>query len=226
VSIGEGMDSEIRQQSPILADAEWNKYINDIGNSIAMHCDRTDITYHFAVIDSNMVNAFAAPGGYIYFYSGLLKAMDNEAELAAVMAHEISHVVARHTVKRIQLAMGVDLLQKLLLGEGSEGLNTAIGIGLGLSFANYSRDNEREADEYGIIYMTRAGYDPGASVTMFEKLAAMSDGTSNFFEGLTRSHPETVERIANAKAQIASMSLSSNLTLNAGRYATMKARLR
>jgi len=153
--------------------------------------------------------------------------MDNEAELAAVMAHEISHIVARHGTKRLQTAMGVALLQQLVLGESSEALNAAVGIALGLSFANYSRENEREADAYGIEYMTQAGYNPNGSITMFEKLAGMSDGSPDFFESLTMSHPETQERIANAKAQINSMrGLSNGLSFNPDKYRQMKARLR
>ena len=173
-----------------------------------------------------MINAFATPGGYVYLYTGLLKTMDNEAELAAVMAHEISHIVARHSIKRLQTAMGVALLQQLVLGESSEALNAAVNIGLGLSLASYSRENEREADSYGITYMTRAGYNPNGSVTMFEKLASMSDGSTNYFEGLISSHPDTQERIANVKAQINAMGNLSSLTYNTDKYRQMKARLR
>lgn len=227
VSIGQESDLQIRQQSRMLTDTVWLNYVNNIGQSIVAKCDRRDIEYHFAVIDSNMINAFATPGGYVYLYTGLLKSMDNESELASVMAHEISHIVARHSIKRLQAAMGVALLQQLVLGESSDALNAAVGIALNLSFANYSRENEREADAYGISYMTGAGYNPTGAVTMFEKLAAMSDGSTNFFEGLTSSHPETQERIANARAQIDSMSpLSDRLTYNLDKYRQMKNRLR
>jgi predicted Zn-dependent protease len=175
------------------------------------------------------VNAFAAPGGYIYFYTGLLKMMDNEAEMAAVMAHEISHVVARHGVKRLQAAMGVDMAYQIVFGgdQDSQLLDGVIQLGLGLAFADYSRDNEREADLYGIEYMKRAGYNPSASITMFEKLAAAGDaGTANTFEKLASSHPETQERISNARAQIQSFGGgSANLVLGAQKYTQMKARL-
>ncbi|MBN2227067.1 MAG: M48 family metalloprotease [candidate division Zixibacteria bacterium] len=226
VAIGQNMDTEVRTQNKIYTDSSWNAYVTRIGNRIVAQCDRRDIDYHFAIIESDQVNAFAAPGGYIYLYTGLLKTMENEAELASVMAHEISHIVARHSIKRLQVAMGVAMLQELVLGESSEALNTAVNLGLSLSFAEYSRENEREADSYGVMYMTRAGYNPEAALTMFQKLASMSDGSPNFFERLSLSHPETQERITNTNSQIDSMRpLSSELETNAGRYQSLKTRL-
>ncbi|UCD16869.1 MAG: M48 family metalloprotease [Candidatus Zixiibacteriota bacterium] len=226
VSIGESMDQEIRAKNQILQDSSWQGYMDEISGRIVSRCDRRDIEYHFAIIKSDQVNAFATPGGYVYLYTGLLKTMDNEAELAAVMAHEISHVVARHGIKRLQAAMGVALLQELLLGESPEALNTVVNVGLGLTFAEYSRENEREADTYGMQYMMAAGYHPDAAITMFEKLASMSDGSPGFFERLSMSHPQTQERIANAKALIASLKpLPPGLELKTTRYQLMKSRL-
>ena len=226
VSIGQDMDVQVRQSNRILADSAWNEYIDDIGQRLVRVCDRRDIDYHFAIIDSNMINAFAAPGGYIYFYTGLLKTVDSEAELAAVVAHEISHVVARHDIKRLQAAIGVQLLQQLIFGNSAEALQTAVNAGVGLSFATYSRSNENEADSYGIEYMVRAGYHPDAAISMFEKLASLSDGSPNFFERLTMSHPETVERIQNSRALIESMSpLPDTLEYYRTRYQIMRQRL-
>jgi predicted Zn-dependent protease len=226
VSIGSDMDTQIRAEYKILEDTLWQNYVNEIGRRIVGHCDRKDITYQFAVIDSNMVNAFATPGGYIYLYTGLLKVMDNEAECAAVIAHEISHVVARHGIKRLQAAIGVSLLQELILGESAEAINTAVNVGLGLTFASYSRSNENEADRYGIQYMMQAGYHPDAAISMFEKLASMSDGSPDFFEKMTMSHPETIERIDNSRKLIVSLKpLPSNLELYKSRYNIMKLKL-
>ena len=104
VAIGEGMAQQVEEQEKVLPDVAWQNYVTEIGTKIVSVCDRKDIEYHFTVIESDVANAFAAPGGYVYFYTGLLRSMDNEAELAAVMAHEISHVVARHGIKRLQAA--------------------------------------------------------------------------------------------------------------------------
>ena len=228
VAIGAGMAAQVEATEKLLDDQQWQAYITEVGESIVAVCDRHDIEYHFKVIESDQVNAFAAPGGFIYFYTGLLKEMDNEAELAAVVAHEISHVVARHSSKRLQAALGVALAYELAFGDdgGGEALGTAINLGMGLVFAKYSRDNEREADQYGIYYMQQAGYDPRGALGMFDKLAALGrSGAPNVFEQLASSHPDTEERITNAKAQIAKMGQVGGRT-NESRYTTMLARLK
>ncbi|MBD3258821.1 M48 family metalloprotease, partial [candidate division GN15 bacterium] len=219
---------QINQSERIHPDTVWQNYLTSIGRQIVEVSDRQDIEYHFTVIESDQINAFAAPGGYIYFYTGLLKLMDSEAELASVMAHEISHVVARHGVKRLQAAMGVTLAYELIFGgeEQSEALNAAIGIGLGLASAGYSRANEREADEYGMTYMIRAGYHPEGMVSMFEKLAdAGGGGDRDVFEAMAASHPETQERIHNAQERISGMQLPGDLTYGRDTYQRMLQRL-
>jgi predicted Zn-dependent protease len=227
LSIGAGMDSTIRVENRILRDDAWQEYINQIGNKIVAVCDRKDLEYHFAIIDSNVVNAFATPGGYLFFYTGLLKQMDNEGELAAVVSHEISHVVARHGIKRLQAAMGVSLLEQLVFGKESGALQQAVNVGLGLTFASYSRANENEADNFGIQYMVKAGYDPNAAITMFKKLASLSGSDPSFFEELSMDHPDTQERIRNSESLIKSLeTLPSELQLYSGKYRIMKARLK
>ena len=229
LQVGAGMAQQVAETEKSLADPEWQTYLNEVGQKIVAVCDRTDIEYHFTVIESDQVNAFAAPGGYVYFYTGLLKLMENESEMAAVMAHEISHVVARHGIKRLQTAMGAQLAYQLVFGgdNNSEALNDAISIGLGLAFADYSRDAEREADRYGIVYMGKAGYNPHGAETMFQKLmTAGGSGSQSVFEKLSSSHPESQERIDNARSQIAAMgALPSNLQTGRDRYQTMLKRL-
>ena len=229
VAIGAGMADELSKTEKTLPDALWQSYLNEVGQKIVAVCDRKDIKYHFTVIESDQVNAFAAPGGYVYFYTGLLREMKNESEMAAVISHEISHVVGRHSIKRVQSVMGVALAYDLVFGGNnpSAAVDAAIGIGMGLAFAGYSRDAEREADQYGIHYMVKAGYDPKGAIAMFETLARLGGSSSGGgFEKLASSHPETQERIANAKAQISSMSpLPAGLASGQTRYQTMLKRL-
>jgi predicted Zn-dependent protease len=229
VAIGAGMDEQIHSSEQVLPDTVWQNYVSDIGRRLVSVCDRRDVEYHFTVIQSDVINAFAAPGGYVYIYTGLLRQMNTEAELAAVMAHEISHVVARHSIKRVQAAMGVQLAYQLIFGgEGAgQAYDAAISIGLNLAFADYSRDNEREADHYGIHYMRAAGYDPNGALAMFETLARLGGaGYSNVFEKLAASHPATQERINNARAQIAEMQpLPGDLSVGREKYRQMLQRL-
>jgi len=228
ISIGKGMADELAKTEKRLPDENWQKYLNEVGQKIVSVCDRQDIQYSFTVIESEQVNAFAAPGGFVYFYSGLLRRMDNEAEMAAVMAHEISHVVARHGAKRLQAALGAQLAYQLVFGDkGGEALQAAVGIGMGLLFADYSRQDEREADKFGIYYMQRAGYDPHGAITMFDKLAAIGGSRqTDVFERLSSSHPETAERIANATSEISTLGKPvGKLTLGEQRYKEMRKRL-
>jgi len=229
VGIGAGMAQEVEASEKLLADDQWQNYLSDVGQRIVKVCDRQDIEYHFKVIDSDQLNAFAAPGGYIYFYTGLLREMSDESEMAAVMAHEISHVVARHGVKRLQAALGVAMAYEIAFGGDGAGKATeaAIGIGMGLLFSGYSREAEREADRFGIYYMRKAGYDPNGALGMFEVLASYGGGGEpNVFEQLASSHPATQERIANARSQIAEMQpLSSGLERGRTKYQQMLKRL-
>lgn len=229
VAIGLGVVEELKQTEKVLADTVWQNYVNEVGQKIVNVCDRKDIEYHFTVIESEQVNAFALPGGFVYFYTGLLREMENEAEMAMVISHEISHIVARHGVKRLQAAMGVSMAYELVFGgkEAGKALDLAINLGLTLIFSEYSRDNEREADYYGMHYLVKAGYDPHKGLGMFEKLAAMGSSEPNdVFEKLSSSHPATQERIQNTKTQIAQMgTLPSNLRVGADKYAEMLRRL-
>ena len=232
IAIGAGMAKEVETTEKVLNDSLWQAYLNEVGQKIVKVSDRSNLEFHFTVIESDQINAFAAPGGYVYFYTGLLKGMESEAEMAAVMAHEISHVVGRHGIKRLQSALGVTLAYQLVFGSdgsSSETMNAVINVGMGLLFADYSRENEREADEFGIHYMVKAGYNPQGAVTMFNKLATLGgqQGEASVFEKLSSSHPETQERISNAVNQIEEMKpLPCNLDFGTTKYEQMKKRLK
>lgn len=227
-SIGAEMNRQILSESKLLDDSLWQDYINEIGQRIVAVCDRKDIEYHFAVIESEQINAFALPGGYLYFYTGLLRLMDNEAQLASVVSHEVSHVVARHGMKRLQSALIAQIGYEIVLGgsKNSDFVNIASGIGLTLVFSGYSRSAEKEADRFGIYYMRQSGYDPKGAIGMFEHLAAAGERNPNAFEKLVASHPQTKERIRLAQSQIAEMGeLGSDLIVNEKRYKQMLSRL-
>lgn len=227
ISIGQSLNKELEQSEKWLEDAEWQAYINELGQKIVAVSDRKDIDYKFAVIDSDQINAFAAPGGFVYFYTGLIKKMDNEAELVAVVAHEISHIVGRHSVKRLQSVIGLSVVLDLALGEKSDQTKALAGTALGIAMSGYSRSNEHEADDFGLTYMVRAGWHPDGMVTMFEKLRAMSNNeNASFFEMLASSHPQPVDRISSTRERIQRIQpLSPNLTLNTQKFINLKNRL-
>lgn len=228
IAIGGQVDAEVRKTNKLLPDSAWQAYLAEVGEKIAKVCDRPELEYHFAVIESDQINAFATPGGYVFFYTGILRLMDNEAEMAAVMAHEISHVVGRHSIKHLQIAYGGAIGLQLILGDQSSQLGGELASAvMGLALTGYGRGHELEADQFGVYYMQRAGYNPSASRTMFDKLSRLSgEGKRGFFENLTSTHPDTRERLSRIDTEIAGMPRTVDaLPLNKTRYQKMKSRL-
>ncbi len=155
--------------------------------------DRPGIRYRVKVLDDpKQVNAFAVPGGYLYVYSGLLLVLEDEAELAGVLAHEIGHIVGRHSANQLAARLGIDVLTSLALGEDPYQLGQ---IASQLGSARFSRDDEREADTLGIRYAIAAGYDPRGLLRFFEKLKKLEARRRSDLEKLFASHPPTGERI-------------------------------
>ncbi len=202
MSMGKQAEKEVLAQSKVLADTVWQNYVNRVGQSLARFSERKDVQYSFNVLSSKEVNAFALPGGPLYIYTGLLKLMEDEAELAAVMGHEIGHVDGRHAVRQMQPVVGLAAIQALAFGDKSPASRQALNFVLGIALTGYSRSHELEADRFGLIYMQRAGYDPNGTVRMFTKLGGQGERERNVFEKLSATHPETKERIARLEAEI------------------------
>ncbi len=154
---------------------------------------RPGVRYRVKVLDdSEQVNAFAVPGGYLYVYSGLLLIADDEAELAGVLAHEIGHIVGRHSINQLVSQLGMDILKDLAFGEDPHQIGQ---IASQLASARFSRDDEREADTFGVRYAIAAGYDPHGLLRFFEKLKKLEKHRRSDLEKLFASHPPTGERI-------------------------------
>jgi len=206
-SLGKSVAEEVLKTEKPLEDSLWQAYLTEVGEKIVRVSDRSNLPFHFTVLDNDQINAFATPGGYLFFYTGILRMMESEDELAAVMAHEISHVVGRHSVKTIQTYYGGAIALSLLLGDDMENeVGRITSLVFGLALQGYGRKNEHEADEFGLHYMAKASYNPNGAVTMFEKLASFSgEKKRGFFENLTATHPETRERISRMKTQIAAL---------------------
>jgi predicted Zn-dependent protease len=195
------LPSQQMQGGDYKVDPELSVYVNEVGQKLARVSDR-QLPYEFVVLNNSTPNAWALPGGKIAVNRGLLIELNNEAELAAVLAHEIVHAAARHGAQSMERGM---LLQGALMAtgiamQGSDYGNLVVGgaqIGAGLINTKYGRDDELEADYYGMIYMSKAGYDPMAAVELQETFVRLSKGRDqNWLEGLFASHPPSAERVA------------------------------
>jgi beta-barrel assembly-enhancing protease len=220
-------DLDTKQGVVYLRDPTVVDYVRGVANNVIQFGkkDRPEVTWQvFVIDDSKTVNAFATPGGYLYVYRGLLETANNEAELAAVMAHETGHVVARHAARSMVASYGLDAMVALAAGN-NPGLLTKIttniaGQGVMLS---HSRADETEADEYGARYASLAGYDPHAFSAFFTRLQ-QSEGSSPAVLSYLSDHPATGDRITHINAYIQQQHLGGT-NLGAEPYARLRTRL-
>jgi predicted Zn-dependent protease len=195
-------------------DERVQQYVNDVGQRVAAKSDRPDLQYTFTVLDDDMVNAFADPGGYVYVARGLMARLSSEAELAAVLGHEIGHVTARHSAHRqagaVASAIGATLVGVLT---GNSALMDAANMAGGALVMGYSREQESEADQLGAKFIDRAKYDPAAMVDVLNVLStndqyelqkAREEGRdlSELGRGIYASHPDSDKRVRESTAQI------------------------
>lgn len=163
IQMGDKFATQIEESLRLYSSASLQRYVDSIGQAIVRVNDRRDIpTWTFKVVDDpNTVNAFALPGGHIYVYTGLMRLLANEAELAAVVAHEVSHVSARHSAEQLSKAYAFDVITSFIIGDSSSVLDTLVANVLTTGvFLKYSRDAELEADSLGTWYEYQAGWDP------------------------------------------------------------------
>ena len=232
VQMGGEYAAQINQQLPIVQDAEINRYINILGDSLANLADNRGLDYTFYVVNANEVNAFAVPGGYIYVNRGLVDRTQNLSQLAGVLGHEIGHVVRRHSVKQMEKAQGANIgvvLGCTLLNVcGSQAAQAAINIGGSALFAKFGRDDEREADADAMPTVVRAGIHPRGIPEMFTILLEERSRNPSAVEGWFSSHPGEEERITQANALIAQIdpAILRTLTTNTSNYNSFKARVR
>ena len=209
VQVGRSEDPKVRQEYGVYDNAALQQYVNEVGQKLARHSHRPGLDYHFLVVDSPEVNAFALPGGYVYITRGILAYLNSEAELAAVLGHEIGHVTARHSVQQLSAAtaaqVGASILQ-IFVPQARGGLgDTAVNLLGGALLSGYGREHELEADRLGAEYLARTGYDPQAMVKvvgvlknqeLFDAEVAKSEGREpRSYHGLFASHPDNDTRL-------------------------------
>ncbi len=199
ISMGKEYDPQVVATYGVYDDAEIAAYISDIGQRIATVSDRPGLPYEFKVLDSPVINAFAVPGGYVYFTRGILAYLNNEAEVVGVMGHEVGHIAARHSAKQISQQQ----IATIGLGVGSilsDDVAKYAGLaqaGLGLLFLRFGRDAERQSDQLGVDYSTKLGYDATEMANFFGTLDKMSGGESGGLPGWFSTHPAPDERVQN-----------------------------
>lgn len=233
VQLGQQYAAQIEQQLPIMNDQAVNYYINQLGNSIARRADNRGIAYTFRVVNAAEVNAFAVPGGHVYVNRGLIERASNMSELAGVLAHEIGHVVERHSVEQMERAQGANtaaaVLYGVLLGRNPSAVEQ-VGLQAGGSalFAHYSRDAEREADHDAVRFLIAAGINPRGLTTMFQKLLSEQKSQPGAVERWFSTHPLTAERVQNVQQEIAAVPASSlrNLSTDTRAFQDFKSRVR
>ena len=193
-------------------------YVEEIGDRLVPYSQRSDIDYVFQVVEDDAVNAFATMGGYVYVTTGLMKAADNEAQLASVVGHEIGHIVGRHSVKQLRQAA---IAQGAMTAAGVEdSVLVNIAVELGVS-RPHSRSDEREADDYGLDNITKAGYAPSAMPAFMEKLLSAGSPPS-----ILSTHPSVSSRIEDLNAQIDPTTANQGTGLDEAAYQSTIASLR
>ncbi len=205
IKMGKGYASEIEKSTKFINDPVVTEYVNRIGQNLVKNSD-AKVPFTIKVIDSDEVNAMALPGGFFYVNSGLILAADEEAELAGVMAHEIAHVAAHHAAREQTRANYAQLGTIPLIFMGGwtgYGLYEAASIGIPITFLHFSREFEGQADYLGVQYMYRAGYDPQAFVTFFEKIQNLEKRKPGAVSKAFSTHPQTPDRIEHSQQEIA-----------------------
>ena len=225
--LGDKFSVEIEKKQKVVTDHVVQAYVDSIGNRLLKGAREVSFDYKFKVVQDDSVNAFAIPGGRVYVHTGLMKAAQSESEVAGVMAHEISHAVARHSTRMMTQQYGYSLVLQMLLGQ-NQGLLTQMASSLVSNAGQmaYSRSMENQADYLAVETMMKTGYDPGALIAFFQKLQVAEKKSPGTLERFFSSHPVTAERIAEVKAEIGTQPQVVRATADQGDFKAVKALLK
>jgi predicted Zn-dependent protease len=228
IKMGKMYATEIEKSSKFITDSVVEEYVNRIGQNIVKNSD-CKVPFTIKVIDSDEINAFALPGGFFYVNSGLILNADEEAELAGVMAHETAHVCAHHAVReqtRLNYAQLGTIPLIFIGGWTGYGIYEAASLAVPITFLHFSRDFEAQADYLGVQYMYRAGYDPQAFISFFEKIQALEKSKPGAVAKVFADHPQTPDRILHSQEEIARiLPPRDEYTVTTSEFDDVKARL-
>lgn len=227
-NIGTEYSQQLAKEYQFVNDEYVQNWVRGLGAKLVATSPPCPQTFTFSVTTSPEVNAFAIPGGFCYVNAGLINQADTEAEVAAVVGHEINHVTQRHGMRSMQRALGLDILNQLANIDPRSAAAAQVISGPGglVAMRGFGRQDEREADFYGVEAMYKAGYDPRFAVTFFEKLRAGEQSGSSMFSRALSTHPATQERIDNINAQIAQYDFSKPLVSDSKEFQEVKRRIR
>jgi predicted Zn-dependent protease len=230
MALGRQLAQEVERQAKIVDDPLISEYVNRIGQNLVRHSD-AKVPFTFKVIDKPELNAFALPGGYVFVYAGLIRVADEEDEFAGAVAHEIAHVAARHLTCRATKSELVNIAAAMggVFGGGGwtgYAARQAAGIAVPMTFLNFSRHDESQADYLGVQYMYAAGYDPNGILSIFEKMEALERQKSGVISRAFATHPMDSDRIANTEKEIdAILPAKPQYVVNTSEYTEMRQRL-
>jgi len=204
VQMGQSIAREVEKEYKLTEDPLIQKRVEDIGQKIVGVCDRKDIDYHFKVLEDDEINAVSLPGGFVYVNKGLIDKVANDDELAAVLAHEVGHIVARHSIKKLQAIMGYSLFSILVaqVPKGRGGVGTAADAAFTELLLGYSRDDELLADQLAARYTKLAGYDPHGMIAFLEKLQDINRRKPLMPKSYFKTHPYVPDRIRIVKQEL------------------------
>jgi predicted Zn-dependent protease len=224
VQLGQEMDPQIRAEMGLYPDAGLQDYVQGVGMRLAKVSERPDLPWHFAVVDVPAVNAFALPGGYIYITRGLLAHLDNEAEMAGVLGHEIGHVTARHAARAYtrQASVGIGAAVTSIFFPAAAPYAAAAQTGLGVLFLKYDRNQEVQSDALGVRYAAKEGWRPSGMAAVLETLGRISAtadrrGVPNWLA----THPQPADRVTKVSDEVATLEATrpdSEWTVNRDPY--------
>jgi predicted Zn-dependent protease len=201
--LGQQMAAQVAQQTRFVNDPQAVAYISSVGERIHRVTPLAGRPFDFHIVDDPSVNAFSIPGGHIYINRGLITQANQVDMLAGVMAHEISHVVARHVLKQVEQQQQIGVIGSILLGQNPGALQTLLANVLaGGAMARFSRADEKQADDLGLQYMIAAGYDPHGMLDMFQKLLSLEKTSPSAVDKFFLDHPVTQDRINDISRRI------------------------
>jgi predicted Zn-dependent protease len=204
IGLGKGLAQEVERQAKIIDDPVIAEYVNRVGQNLVRNSD-AKVPFTIKVLDSEEVNAFALPGGFFFVNTGLILKAETEAELAGVMAHEIAHVAARHGTKQATRGELINIASIPLIFMGGwtgYAIRQGAGLAIPMGFLTFSRSFEREADDLGLQYLYKSGYDPTSFIDFFEKIDSLEKKKPGSLAKVFSTHPMTKDRITAAQTQI------------------------